>query len=76
MEKYNIDYVAHDDEPYLSAGHDDVYAFVKSIGLSDSHSFAFKHPHRFVRKVHTDASHARHLNEFTSGTDSHGLPRA
>ena len=33
LEKYNIDYVAHDDEPYLSAGHDDVYAFVKSLGL-------------------------------------------
>ncbi|KAH9986219.1 hypothetical protein BJV74DRAFT_775058 [Russula compacta] len=32
IEKYNIDYVAHDDEPYLSAGHEDVYAFVKSIG--------------------------------------------
>jgi len=32
LAKYNIDYVAHDDEPYLSAGHEDVYAFVKSIG--------------------------------------------
>jgi len=32
LEKYNIDYVAHDDEPYLSAGHDDVYAFIKSKG--------------------------------------------
>jgi choline-phosphate cytidylyltransferase len=50
MEKYNIDYVAHDEEPYLSAGHDDVYAFVKSIGLSASHSFAFKHPHRSLGK--------------------------
>ena len=36
LEKYNIDYVAHDDEPYLSAGHDDVYALVKSLGLSHS----------------------------------------
>jgi glycerol-3-phosphate cytidylyltransferase-like family protein len=34
LAKYNIDYVAHDDEPYLSAGHDDVYAYVKSIGSS------------------------------------------
>jgi len=34
LEKYNIDYVAHDDQPYLGAGHDDVYAFVKSLGLS------------------------------------------
>ncbi|KAI9508024.1 hypothetical protein F5148DRAFT_1199876 [Russula earlei] len=32
IQKYNIDYVAHDDEPYVSAGHQDVYAFVKSIG--------------------------------------------
>jgi choline-phosphate cytidylyltransferase len=34
IEKYNIDYVAHDEEPYVSAGKEDVYAFVKSIGLS------------------------------------------
>jgi choline-phosphate cytidylyltransferase len=32
LAKYNIDYVAHDDEPYVSAGHEDVYAFVKSQG--------------------------------------------
>ncbi|KAH9028941.1 hypothetical protein EDB84DRAFT_1497415 [Lactarius hengduanensis] len=32
IEKYNIDYVAHDEEPYLSAGHEDVYGFAKSIG--------------------------------------------
>ncbi|KAI0277875.1 hypothetical protein BGY98DRAFT_977120 [Russula aff. rugulosa BPL654] len=32
LAKYNIDYVAHDDEPYVSAGHEDVYAFVKSLG--------------------------------------------
>ncbi len=36
IEKHNIDYVAHDEEPYLSAGHDDVYGFVKSIGLLTS----------------------------------------
>jgi choline-phosphate cytidylyltransferase len=34
LAKYNIDYVAHDDEPYVSAGHEDVYAFVKSQGSS------------------------------------------
>ena len=39
INKYNIDYVAHDEEPYLSAGHEDVYAFVKSLGL-------FTHPSR------------------------------
>jgi choline-phosphate cytidylyltransferase len=33
LAKFNIDYVAHDDEPYVSAGHEDVYAVVKSIGL-------------------------------------------
>ena len=39
IDKYNIDYVAHDEEPYLSAGHEDVYGFVKSLGL-------FIHPSR------------------------------
>ncbi|KAM0753484.1 hypothetical protein T439DRAFT_310244, partial [Meredithblackwellia eburnea MCA 4105] len=32
LDKHAIDYVAHDEEPYVSAGSDDVYAFVKSRG--------------------------------------------
>ena len=32
IDKYEIDYVAHDDDPYVSAGHDDVYQFVKDQG--------------------------------------------
>ena len=32
VDKYQIDYVAHDDDPYVSAGHDDVYQFVKDQG--------------------------------------------
>lgn len=32
LDKHRIDYVAHDEEPYVSAGSDDVYKFVKSIG--------------------------------------------
>jgi choline-phosphate cytidylyltransferase len=42
LEKDNIDYVAHDDEPYLSVGHDDVYAFIKSKGLSALRSYVFE----------------------------------
>ena len=42
LAKYNIDYVAHDDEPYVSAGHEDVYAFVKSLGSSASRPRAFE----------------------------------
>jgi choline-phosphate cytidylyltransferase len=34
IEKYKIDYVAHDEEDYASAGHSDVYAYAKSIGAS------------------------------------------
>lgn len=30
--KHKIDYVAHDEEPYVSAGSQDVYAYAKSIG--------------------------------------------
>jgi glycerol-3-phosphate cytidylyltransferase-like family protein len=44
--KHNIDYVAHDDEPYMSAGHNDVYAFVKSLGLSAP--FHFYYTFRFL----------------------------
>jgi len=33
IEKYQIDYVAHDEENYVSAGHEDLYHHVKSIGV-------------------------------------------
>ncbi|CAL1698065.1 unnamed protein product [Somion occarium] len=32
LQKYEIDYVAHDQDPYGSAGHDDVYAYCKTQG--------------------------------------------
>ncbi|KAH9450587.1 hypothetical protein MJO28_009987 [Puccinia striiformis f. sp. tritici] len=32
LEKHQIDYVAHDEEPYVSLNSDDVYAYAKSIG--------------------------------------------
>ncbi|KAG8215285.1 hypothetical protein J3R82DRAFT_8844 [Butyriboletus roseoflavus] len=32
LDKWEIDYVAHDEQPYVSEGHDDVYAFVKARG--------------------------------------------
>ncbi|KAK4704290.1 choline-phosphate cytidylyltransferase, partial [Phenoliferia sp. Uapishka_3] len=32
LEQHRIDYVAHDEEPYVSAGSEDVYAYAKSIG--------------------------------------------
>ena len=32
LEDNKIDYVAHDDMPYVSAGVDDVYAFCKKLG--------------------------------------------
>lgn len=32
--EHRIDYIAHDEEPYVSAGSDDVYAYAKSIGES------------------------------------------
>lgn len=32
LDKYQIDYVAHDEDPYAASGHDDVYSFVKQEG--------------------------------------------
>jgi len=32
LKKYEIDYIAHDEDAYASAGHDDVYGYVKSLG--------------------------------------------
>lgn len=34
LAKYEIDYVAHDEDPYVSAGHDDIYGYCKSVGKS------------------------------------------
>ena len=32
LDSHRIDFVAHDDDPYPSAGHDDVYKFCKDQG--------------------------------------------
>ncbi|KAG7087473.1 hypothetical protein E1B28_013437 [Marasmius oreades] len=32
IDKYQIDYVAHDEDPYVAEGHEDVYTIVKSQG--------------------------------------------
>ncbi|KAJ7026711.1 cholinephosphate cytidylyltransferase [Mycena alexandri] len=32
LDKYQIDYVAHDEDPYAASGHDDVYAYCKGKG--------------------------------------------
>lgn len=32
LDKWKIDYIAHDEDPYAGEGHADVYAFVKSQG--------------------------------------------
>lgn len=34
LERHEIDYVAHDEDPYAALGHDDVYSPVKREGLS------------------------------------------
>jgi choline-phosphate cytidylyltransferase len=35
LQKYEIDYVAHDEDPYAGAGTDDVYGLVKAEGAYD-----------------------------------------
>lgn len=34
IQKHQIDYVAHDEDPYGAVGHDDVYDYVKKQGQS------------------------------------------
>ena len=36
LKKYEIDYVAHDEDAYASAGHDDVYEYVKGLGKAST----------------------------------------
>ena len=40
LDKYQIDYVAHDEDPYVSAGVDDIYGYCKSVGTSSSPSLS------------------------------------
>ena len=48
IEKYQIDYVAHDEESYASAGHSDVYNYVKSIGGFLSSIWSLAHMYLFL----------------------------
>jgi choline-phosphate cytidylyltransferase len=45
LSTWEIDYVAHDEEPYVSAGHDDVYSFVKEQGKFRYYSISAYYPH-------------------------------
>lgn len=40
VSKWEIDYVAHDEDPYGAVGHDDVYSFVKGQGKPQFNSVA------------------------------------
>ena len=45
IKKYEIDYVAHDEDAYACAGHDDVYSHVKSQGKNDLSFSSSSHNH-------------------------------
>jgi glycerol-3-phosphate cytidylyltransferase-like family protein len=65
MEKWEIDYVAHDEDPYASAGHDDVYAVVKNQGMDSMSVFVlhvFQTRRRRCRKIHTNKTNTRSIN--------------
>ena len=49
LKKYEIDYVAHDEDAYASSGHDDVYGYVKSQGKSTVCLFQMADPDRLYR---------------------------
>lgn len=40
LQQYQIDYVAHDEDPYVSGNHEDVYAFVKNQGVCPPRFFS------------------------------------
>ena len=77
LEKYKIDYVAHDEEPYLSAGHEDVYEFVKSRGLPASPSLArVIRALTLIRQIHTHAADSGDFNEFAPRAHREELSKA
>jgi choline-phosphate cytidylyltransferase len=49
LDKWQIDYVAHDEDPYAAVGHEDVYAFVKSQGSSSSNLQHAGSPHIYFK---------------------------
>lgn len=59
INKHSIDFVAHDDEPYVAQGHEDVYAFVKAQGRFI--------PTRRTNGISTSDLLARILKQYKSG---------
>jgi hypothetical protein len=70
LDKYQIDYVAHDEDPYAASGHDDVYEYCKGLGMC---AFYFYSPprcrcrcsplaRRAHRQIHPHAPHARRVD--------------
>jgi len=87
LEKYAVDYVAHDEVPYVSAGHEDVYAFAKRQGeysvlsnvfLLANIAFSTGHPARSTspccRQIHSYEANARDLYIGPLRAHRQGLP--
>jgi len=68
LEKYKIDYVAHDEDPYAAVGHDDVYSLVKREG-----KFL---PTRRTPGVSTTELVSRMVSQYRSGNFNSKLKRA
>jgi choline-phosphate cytidylyltransferase len=61
VDRYQIDYVAHDEDPYVSSGHEDVYAFVKGLGAPLLFHL-YVHMLMAYRQIHPDTADARCLD--------------
>lgn len=76
LDKYEIDYVAHDEDPYGAAGHEDVYSYVKSQGLPNTHMPCLFFLLTLVRKIHSDKKDTRRFYLRTPRTYRRGVQAA
>jgi hypothetical protein len=78
LTKFQIDYVAHDEDPYSAVGHDDVYTFVKNQG--DLFFLSCKYVIALVifpiRKILAYSPHPWHLHIGAARADHIRLPQS
>lgn len=73
LKKYDIDYVAHDEDPYISAGHEDVYALVKRLGTSNIFPSQYPFDFSFLcvdRSLYSNPSDTGRVYIGAAGADS------
>jgi len=75
IKKYEIDYVAHDEDLYAGAGLDDVYSYVKTQGMSPQPIEMKWHLILPLRQIHPHPTHTWCIHLRAARTHSPRVPQ-